>query len=340
MIPLVPLDKWKKISIINNYNAATLSYFIIMINNELSKTILNKLDDISTKKDKRVDNYITGLREVLKENTENWNDRHDLVFNEMVKEVRTSRLIGFISSIGVFVSICFIFIYIFILVPNQRKNLVENIKEANIPIKFVPSNNLKNQLRVEYDVSDLKGNQLEFLNKLNLDKLGIYTGLGEDALLYLEKSKEPLEWLVTPMGRKNEVIGKIKVAKDIGSLDRLNSMKINDSISHNNLSEVYLMYSKAPSGKWTEHTEENPNDYNFQYGIKENGKIIWNDPIIVKSSLGGKILRGPFLLSHNEWENIYIVNIAAGNYGSLETDTGLIPIVYNITSKVQKINFK
>ena len=314
-----------------------------MANEEMRdiQTLIDRLNEISRSKDHRIDTYVEALQEFLKEESE-WSERHDAVFNLMLKEVKSDRFVRLCAVLGVvvlsFVLVCGgIYSWYRSRAQVDRQELVNALTAAQLPLKFEPESN--GQLFVVFDDNTASEQQDALLGTLTDIRLGHYPGLGERVPLGL--SPEPSDtWTVTPQNRPDQIIGRIRIIQSSGLIDRLDQVNLDASMPHTDLNELYVKIVRVPE-QWTEAENAGPVQYQARYGVMTMGNIVWDDTAVTfRSSADGNVPRGPFYLSHPRWRDIYVVTIAAGHWGRRVPDQPASAVIYRFSSiaRVLRLN--
>ena len=140
-------------------------------------------------------------------------------------------------------------------------------------------------------------------------------------------------WDISPQERKDQLIGKLSISRAVGTID-YNYVLVGDEKRHNGLSDLIVRIVATPN-TWIPSSYGDGSDYTVQYGIKTSSDTVisWCEPVNVRSSPQGSSFRGPYILLHQDCDDIYIVSPAAGNWGVTSEDK----VVWNFRSNAYRL---
>ena len=308
--------------------------------------ILEKLLSHSDKHFGRVDTYFQDIQKLLL-TTPEWKSQHEVIFKEMMKSVRTSRRQGIAATVCAVFFILLLIAYVWFVVPYQQRQLVDDLRTANLEIEFQESGSdlLVKYVTDEEDSENKSSKRNTFLKEANLYNvvIGRYPGgLGPQAVLRFRKpfhtegsgNASDWRWNVTPQS-DNFVIGTLDVANIAGFID-LDQVYFHEPVAHTNLPELMLKIVSVTPDRWIERVSERSAQYQVTFGVRPDGytDLIWADSVHIRYSGSGHIKQGPFWFSVPEWSNAYIANIGIGYWG-----IGERRIAYFAKSDAYRVSF-
>ncbi len=306
--------------------------------------LLNQLTQVADSNKKRVDQYIKMTQSFLKDSPE-WNQRHNEIFQEMVKEIQSSRRIKNFAYIAIAVLTILLLVvstvsFIIHEKSESQQALIESARNAQLALRFTGVHESWLDVTVDPEaVSDPKIKSRMNTILKDFPALGRHYGLGRNKPLSLKRITRN-KWLVLPESRDTtQIMGIFEIDENLGKLEFPEQrVELNEAIRYDEVKNFYV--------KVIEYKRRNPNipdvvEWSVIFGEKPRNKpIIWLDEsesIPINQSINGAIEKEPFVVNHPQWENYYIVTAGIGKLGA-EPEEGQ-KYAWNLTSYVRSLHF-
>lgn len=309
-----------------------------MADSPVEKALLGQVLSHSAKHFRRVDAYLTDLRNFLS-STPDWQSQHDKIFNEMLRSVRVSRMQGIASTLIALLLIITLAVYAWHIVPRQQQELADRLVKANLAIDF---KEIGSDLSIKYITEPPDTIRDKLLNDANLygTAIGRYSGgLGSKAVLGFKRDEAEdhlttWRWNVTPQSQES-TIGTLTVGNTGGTVDR-SEVFFGDNVQYLDLPELYLRIDDVIPKPWVDMDSERNCQYKVKFGVKSEEKSdpVWSPHVYVRYSPNGSNEDGPFLVSAPGWSSVYVANVAIGYWGE-----DAKRVAYHVKSDAYRISF-
>lgn len=283
--------------------------------------LLNQLNKVAEGGEKRIDQYIRMSQQFLESSPE-WNERYNQIFQEMLREIHSSRKIKNIAS-GAVIILVIVLIGVMLSAYFLKKQkdsdiaLIETARNAQLALQFRGVTD--SWLEVSVDTGAVTDPTLkERLTKIlsEFPSLGRHYGLGLQKHLKLKRISDNT-WYVLPESNDiQQVLGFVQLHQLFGKIDFLNKrVELNEEIRYDEVNDFYI--------KITGYKRRNPDvpedvEWSVIFGEREaNGEILWNrEPVHVNQSINGNRVKEPFVVTHPSWRRIYVVSLGIGRLGT------------------------
>jgi len=291
------------------------------------KFLLDTMLEVASGQEKRIDNYLKSIQTFLK-GSKDWTQQHEDIFNEMLKEVRTSRLVK-IGSIIAAAVIVVTFIVILIVSGSQdiriksNERMINLIRNSQLAVKLKNDRN-PNGMAVEIDLGSLKRKgkvkDAEILKEVSI--LGRHYGLNPDRNLKLrnQSNNRSLKFQVFPEScDKEQPLGTIEIRERNSFLDQESApVRIGEVIFFPDLSNFCIQVSNC---RVITTTRGPDNEYGVLWKVKfgerkDEDNIVYSQEYPINKTPDGRIETRPIWIYNSRWENFYVVTVGIGRLGN------------------------
>lgn len=293
------------------------------------KELLNKMVELASSEEKRVDTYIDHIQTFLK-GSSNWTQQHETIFKEMLKEIHNSRRLKTVFSISLVIFIGLSIIlggmsFYLNNVKNQKVELIELIRNSQLAVRLKQDAN-KNGMAVVIDSRDMnlrpqtanKEKKVQEILK-EIPVLGKHYGLGPDKNLKLMNidDENNCKFRVLPDNADMEqTLGTFKITENHDKIVYTSiPLKIRGDVRYPELNNFYIQiitYIEKPVAP--------PADQEVLWKVKflerndDNG-VYYSNEFEVEQTPAGRIEKDPFWVHNPHWKSFYIVTVGIGRMG-------------------------
>lgn len=310
---------------------------------------MQRLEKLYDSGNKRIDQYLKDLRQFYEQQGD-LSPTGEKIFDQMQKEIRQTRLI---RNVAIGLALILIAVAGFLFLKKETQTLrqdnytflLDKIKASSLPLRL--EDNPNGTLSVVLDNNDeLTAEELKALQEIEKAVPAIgrisYLGPAKRLQAFLESAaNNQVDYRISPL-TQDMSIGKIQMSWEQGAIGMGRSSGTDDALKYlvNEPIDYFDNFKSIDFVLRILGYDQNTQRWRFQFGERQGDQIIWDTRTNyqIQKSANGRIQERPIVATFDDWQNMYIVAIGIGGWGTDSTDINEVKYAWNVNSFAQGIH--
>lgn len=310
---------------------------------------MQRLEKLYDSGNQRIDQYLKDLRQFYEQQGD-LSPTGEKIFDQMQKEIRQTRLI---RNVAIGLALILIAVAGFLFLKKETQTLrqdnytflLDKIKASSLPLRL--EDNPNGTLSVVLDNNDeLTAEELKALQEIEKAVPAIgrisYLGPAKRLQAFLESAaNNQVDYRISPL-TQDMSIGKIQMSWEQGAIGMGRSSGTDDALKYlvNEPIDYFDNFKSIDFVLRILGYDQNTQRWRFQFGERQGDQIIWDTRTNyqIQKSANGRIQERPIVATFDDWQNMYIVAIGIGGWGTDSTDITEVKYAWNVNSFAQGIH--